>query len=281
MDENEIKRLIDVEIARRRVAGELAKAGKKGGGGAWLRHPLFLTVFAFLVTTGIGGYYDSVLTERAEAREAEAAKHTRAEAREGEAILELQSFVTLVYTRAIRSDLLRSSIVRGSARETPERKQAYDAVFVTWNVELPQNLLMLRELIGVEGRQTVYERAVEQLIAPGFRRVDGCLTKAYDSAVEANYAGLSTDYRSWQCHNLLGRKKWTSMPRGTVNRIRECAHAIMSNMISEIRALTDAEVMSGTVGTEETARIEALIETALLESCPGMTAAGQVAGDEG
>lgn len=149
MTPQEIEKLVDDEVARRRLT-EVLNPPKP----VWetvIRHPLFLTVFAFIVTTIIGGYYDSVLKDRADARAAEERARSQATADAQAAVQGLEHFATLVFERQTFTDLLRSAIARGDGYEARHRKTAYDKLYVRWNVELTLNLRRLRSYLGDSG----------------------------------------------------------------------------------------------------------------------------------
>ena len=63
--------------------------------------------------------------------------------------------------------------------EVRERKKEYDKVFVDWNTNLQVNLFMLRDVVK-ESTYSRFESYVEFGLTPIFRRIDRCLTEAYD-----------------------------------------------------------------------------------------------------
>ncbi|MEO0999430.1 MAG: hypothetical protein AAFW69_02315, partial [Pseudomonadota bacterium] len=97
MSEAEIEALVDAEIARRRVAGALE--GEDGRAARIARHPLFLALVAFLLTTVIGGAYDQLTQARKADEAARDARIAAIEAQVAEGIAELSAFTRLVQAR--------------------------------------------------------------------------------------------------------------------------------------------------------------------------------------
>ncbi|MEM9011573.1 MAG: hypothetical protein AAGE18_10125 [Pseudomonadota bacterium] len=264
--EAEIARLVDAEIARRRAAGLLDPAPKTSAFGRLTRHPLTVAFVAFALTTLLGGWYDGILKNRAERAARLERDIARIQAEEQEAAAKLSAFITLVNERSIRSDLLRSAIVRGAAEEARERKRAYDDVYLRWNVAYPLQIRVLRGLLGEEG-QTIYERAVAEAIAPLFAKTDACLTAAFDLATARGFQ-IGAGFRPAGC-SPEGR--WTDLPRTSTVAVRECANAILTNMRGQIagRALRRQGNAAGEPPPERR-DWAASIEAELLASCPGL-----------
>lgn len=243
MTPEQIEHLVDAEIARRHLDKALEPPAEDTS--AWhgiLRHPLFLTVFAFIVTTVIGGYYDGVLKDRAEAR-----------ANADAAIAELEAFAQLVYERQIRTDLVRSAIFRGNQAEALARKAAYDRIFVQWNTDLHANLLSLRYHLGSD-EETVFEASVVEVIIPAFQRSDTCLTVAYDVSFRAGFPSpppseqitlaandIAADRK--RCGAVEGTR-WASELDSDKNRVRACMNKLVEKMIPLIRGGADYTALS-------------------------------------
>lgn len=238
MDKDAIEKLVDEELARRRVGSAFEPAQKKSIWAGFFRHPLFLTVFAFLVTTVIGGWYDHILKERdAEAQAiAQAASDARDEARA--AVEGLREFATLVFERQTRSDLLRWAVVRGDGAAALKRKDIYDNFYVQWDVELALNLRRLRGYLGDHRRPSVYEIAVETSIAPSFVQTDACLTLAYDTARRLDFpypSPIVPDDPEHKC----AKREWFSLLTENRAVVHECMEEILDNMIPQIRLQAD------------------------------------------
>jgi len=238
MTPEQIQNLVDQEVARRQLDKRLFPPE------TWwqntLRHPLFLTVFAFIVTTVIGGFYDQILSDRERERVQQERNSSLAEEREEEALSELKGFVTLAYERTVRTGMLRSAIKRGSLKEAQTRKSAYDEIFVRWNAELPTNLMTIRSLIGKHAQKTAYESAVERSILPAFSKADLCLTRAFDAFVQSQETGAA--FAPPDCNGGESDLTWSQEIAVANTTARSCTYTIMAHIIFEIRALRNQSV---------------------------------------
>ncbi len=253
MTDDEIKTLVDAELARRRIGA--AFEPPKSVWRTVFRHPLFLTVFAFFVTTIIGGTYDQVLNARAEAK---------AEAEQ--AVAGLREFSTLVFERQTRGDLLRWAVVRGDGAEALKRKEAYDAIYVRWNNTLILNLRDLRAYLGRDSQQSVYEVAVERSIVKSFAETDTCLTHAYDVARRTGFPHPAPTVPSGDDMPCAG-EDWREYLSTRHDQTRQCMITILNNMIPQIRLR-----VSGAPRLSEGAldKARAAIRAQLEGQCPGM-----------
>ncbi len=92
----------------------------------------------------------------------------------------VQNIADLIYERRARGGMVVSSLRRGAELEELRfRKRAYDEVFVEWNKRIQNNVLQIREVIGV-AESTMLERQMQELLVPALAEMDGCLTRGYD-----------------------------------------------------------------------------------------------------
>jgi hypothetical protein len=113
---------------------------------SWLadvsRHPLFLTIVGFVLTSIIGGsltYWFSSLSQ----------EHQIEETTRNSAISAVGDIAELVSERRQRASLLIREIERGAAQKEAEAlKAAYDEAFVRWNVKLPSAILRVKAGLG-------------------------------------------------------------------------------------------------------------------------------------
>ncbi|MEO1492710.1 MAG: hypothetical protein AAFV19_11210 [Pseudomonadota bacterium] len=255
MTDDEIKRLVDDELARRRIGAAFEEP--KSVWRTIFRHPLFLTVFAFFVTTIIGGTYDQILTARAEAK-----------AEADQAVAGLREFSTLVFERQTRGDLLRWAVVRGDAAEAKKRKEAYDAIYVRWNNTLILNLRDLRAYLGRDSQQSIYEVAVERSIVKSFSETDACLTHAYDVARRAGFPHPPPEVPPGADLPCAG-EDWRAYLSTRHDQTRQCMITILNNMIPQIRLRVSGAPRLSEEALE-TARTA--IRAQLEGQCPGMAA---------
>jgi hypothetical protein len=202
-----------------------------------LRHPLFLTLAAFTLTTFVGGTLERKYRNKAEIR-----------ASEVQAIDALNEFITLANSRTVETDLLRSAIRRQSKDEVVERKRNYDAAYKIWNVNFSTNMIRLRSSIAQHpensmDEQGVYEKVVILSIAYNFKQADACITAAYDQSRKSNFGDIS-DFRSSACHNTSSDGQWHEFVRNRTEKVSHCAQALQDFMGREIR-LISAERLAG------------------------------------
>ena len=92
----------------------------------------------------------------------------------------VQNIADLIYERRARGGMVVSSLRRNAElEELRYRKRAYDEVFVEWNKRIQNNVLQIREVIGV-AESTMLERQMQELLVPALAEMDSCLTKGYD-----------------------------------------------------------------------------------------------------
>lgn len=266
MTPNEIQTLVDEEIARRRAEEALPPTN---GPLDWLRHPLMITLFGFLLTTVIGSFYDGRLKEREETRLEDARKVETARAEEAEAMGDLRAFVQMGYERQVRTDLVRSAIGRGMAEEAVRRKKTYDEIYTRWNVEIYPRLLNLRSLSGQDLVQTPYERAVEEAVLPSFGRSDSCLTIAYDTGFRADFPFPAPNDAIRATGKCGKTESWQGYMKTERDRLRTCLSGILSNMAPQIRARA-RDVLAPPLTEAEAARWRHRVEAGLAQACHGM-----------
>lgn len=235
MDEHEIERMVDEEIARRRAAGALASKSTPSVWSTLSHHPLALLIFGFIVTTVIGGGYDQILKERAEDRTRAAHMIEKARSDKEEAIHRLHSYVSLNFDRTVLGERLRFALKDGDGALAQEFRREYDEVYRKSRVELAQDLLMLRSLIGVPDKKSFYETAVQRSIDPALARQATCLFFLYDRARLSGFNALplALDAASWQCQTKAGERWWDKL-KEVETTARICSHAILSNMLGQI-----------------------------------------------
>jgi len=160
------------------------------------RHPLFLALLGFVLTSILGGYLTYWFNYQNQQYGLEASTRNNAI----EAVTDLSNIVN---ERRERAALVISSIRRSaSEEETNARKLAYDESYIRWNAKVPGDLLRIRAGLGVSYRSS-YERYIDGLTnfnillygtdaykllhgqqispQPGlFSAMDDCLTRAFD-----------------------------------------------------------------------------------------------------
>lgn len=238
MDEEKLREIVRTEIDNSSV--RKAVEGLEKPSVSWkdvLRHPLFLTLAAFTLTTFVGGTLERKYRNKAEIRAAET-----------QAINALTDFVTLAYARTVEMDLLRSALKRQSSSEALQRKKDYDAAYKTWNVNFSTNMIRLRSNIAEHPEnsmdvQGIYEAATIQSISAAFREGDQCLTAAFDEARRTNFGDLS-EFKSNFCLNSTQDKPWHLYARDRARRVNRCAETLQELMGREIR-LISAQRMAG------------------------------------
>lgn len=167
MDEKQIASLVDEEIAKRHLAGQLEPAENPRW--RFLRHPLMLTIVGFLLTVGIGGFYDSVLENR---KQAAAERLVAMDAVHG--------LVQAAAERRERGSLVVSGIRRDLAPDRlHDRKSAYDVAYIGWNTNLIPRLSALRHYLDSD-QQNDFEIQMNLNFFPWMGAADNCLTRAYD-----------------------------------------------------------------------------------------------------
>ncbi|MEM6932429.1 MAG: hypothetical protein AAF526_02460 [Pseudomonadota bacterium] len=193
-----------------------------------LRHPAAVTLLGFLLTTFIGSQYDQILNERA-----------RLAAMEQQSVEELEAFAELVYERQVRTDLVRSAVNRRNREEAIARKTAYDAIYVRWNTELYSHIKSLRSLIGREFELTPYDDAIQMAIIPSFVCSDALVTNAYDWSYRTGFE-KKPPVGSITSDSCKGKdtSDWQGFLKRERDRVRNCTHAILDNMLPQIRSLS-------------------------------------------
>ena len=103
----------------------------------------------------------------------------------------VQNVADLIYERHTRARMILSSIRRGAdLDEVRYRKRAYDEVFVEWNKKIQNNVLPIRQAMGVADT-TVLETLMQTMLVPAMSELDTCLTKVYDLRLGSqDYAAL-------------------------------------------------------------------------------------------
>lgn len=226
-----------------------------------IRHPLFLTIVAFCLTTFIGGVYDHILNQRDVAR---------TEARQ--ALDGMREFSTLVFGRQTRSDLVRSAVSRGDGVDARARKAAYDEIYVRWNNTLPLNLSDLRAYVGPRDNSKIYEKAVNQSIRVAFRETDVCLTHAYDVARRAGFPYPAPEVPmqarpggpDGKLTQPCGGEHWYTYLKTRHNRVRACMNTVLNNSVPQIQRLIAGKdlILTDQILDE--------IHTQVAGDCPGM-----------
>ncbi|MEL7468085.1 MAG: hypothetical protein AAFN27_06510 [Pseudomonadota bacterium] len=271
MQADEIRQVIREEVARNQLREVLEEPEKKKIN--WGRHPLVITVAGFVCTALIGNTLEARFAERDKMRVEQERILQKAKEREAEALADLRSFVELAYERQVRSDLVRSAIIRGNKDEAIARKAAYDEVYTQWNIELFPRLKNLRTLANIrqehlKDRQSVFEKAVEYTILPSFGAADWCLTTAYDFSFRADFPHPHDNKlieRGGNCGGI--GESWRGFTNQHRNRVRECIGGILSHMIIEIRHQA-ATVLEEPPSEEMRVERRAEIERKLRKSCP-------------
>lgn len=96
----------------------------------------------------------------------------------------VEGFFESAVVRRQRGDLIRSSIRRDAAlQELIERKTAYDEAYLTFNADYTKALIGLRGGFG-SSRETLFECAINRYVITWYGKLDGCLTHAYDDALD-------------------------------------------------------------------------------------------------
>lgn len=171
MTEEEIKILVDQEMAKRRVAHHFSE--KKSKYETVSRHPAFITVLGFSLTVLVGGWYDSIREGR----------RTLEQARM-EALSAVNALIDSASKRRVYGALLASGMKRGiSSRTLQERKAKYDEAYVSWNMKLTSTVSILRYHLG-SNSENIYEDTLNDYFFPWFATVDMCLTDAFDSYLQ-------------------------------------------------------------------------------------------------
>lgn len=241
MDENHLEKAVDDVLAKRRIEGNLRPP--EGVFVSLLRHPLLLTIFAFFVTTIVGGYYDQVLKQREQERiEAERAQ-TRATKIADEGVARLQQFTGLVFERQTRAQFLEWAVERGNGNEARLRKKIYDDVVVKWHMDLPLTVIQLTGYLATKADKDLFRDLIESKIAPVLDRTDTCLTTAYDEATRRGFPFPPPDAvidQSPDCGDMHW-KDWMETNRAF---IEACVRGILTSMPAAIRR-EEANVRSG------------------------------------
>jgi len=195
-----------LEALRARLMEESSSTTAKssesvGAATSWLanvsRHPLFLTLIGFVLTSILGGYLTYWFNYQNQ-------KHEIDTSTRNNAIAAVSDLSDLVNERRERAVLVISSIRRGAPEtEIDARKLAYDEAYIRWNAKVPGDLLRVRAGLGLSYRSS-YERYIDGLANfnillygtdpdkllhgqqipnnPGlFSIMDACLTKAFDA----------------------------------------------------------------------------------------------------
>ncbi|MEM7747112.1 MAG: hypothetical protein AAF346_02585 [Pseudomonadota bacterium] len=88
-----------------------------------------------------------------------------------------------IYDRRASASLVSSSIKRDAElTELRHRKERYDESYLTWNKNLKANLLRVREVL-VAQEYSYFEQQIEYRLVKVLRRIDSCLTSAYDARI--------------------------------------------------------------------------------------------------
>ena len=238
----DIHTLIREEVERNAISRALQPAPtKRSKLDAMVRHPLFLTLIAFLLTTIIGGAFSAamrqheatLLAEHAalvEAKEKAAARRSEAFREENAAIASLNNFVALVYRRTVVADQMRLALQRNALGEASEHRRAYDQAHMDWNIGLPQNAQELRRLVAVTHEDMYtpnpYEAAAHNVIDQWFGLERACLFSAYDAA-----KGLENEA------TLTCAEPWAETTETASHNVRVCARAILAGISADIRAV--------------------------------------------
>lgn len=171
MNKDDIRDLVDEEIARRAISENFdSHKNSQKGKFSFLSHPLFLVLFGFILTVGIGGTYDRIIQER----------QLEKENRE-RAISAVHDFLRLAAERRVRASLVVSAIRRKVDIEDIEsRKIEYDASYAIWNINLLANMGSIRFMFNERG-QSIFENSMNDEFFPWLQASDKCLTHAFDA----------------------------------------------------------------------------------------------------
>ncbi|MEO1424068.1 MAG: hypothetical protein AAFV09_12975 [Pseudomonadota bacterium] len=264
-DLSRIEALVDEVVTRRALDARLERKGRWD----WLKHPLLLTLVAFLLTTILGTAFDRVLREREMAAEYREEDRASVLAMEADARAAVQDIVRIAYERSLALDLLRSAILRGAAAEAEARKASYDASYMTWNIALPENVQRLRQISnpvdlrlipreegigsssGISAMEAVFEAGESFAFVPSdafewalvgglgqrFRGADACVTAAYDRARVLDFVPLPVFIHD-RCEGLEPGRSWGPLTRDAMFSVRACAYEIgttLDHMISTRR----------------------------------------------
>ena len=143
-----------------------------------LKHPLFLTLTAFALTTGLGTFLSMSIQDATDARARLSADHEAADRTWRDQSDAVNGITVAIFERAAITDLLRSAIRRGVEHEVMERKRIYDEVYLRWNGQMPDTLATLRDLDGRSGGElfTLFDTTILNV----FSGIDGCATEHFD-----------------------------------------------------------------------------------------------------
>jgi hypothetical protein len=253
---DDIRLMIREEVDRSAVRAALAAkdAPAPTRAGAISRHPLFLALIAFIMTTIVGGTFNEAMKQRnldhanheaklLKERDDGRARHERAYQAEKDAIVALGEFVRLVYTRTVAADLLRTAVMRGAPTEATVKKFNYDATYTAWNVGIPQQFHELRRLTAIApddmAQPSPYEIAAFRALDGRFGLADDCLTNAYDAARRTGFPPL-TVFKDKACKTDNTDGAWWVEPENQSHLIHKCTRTILEEISAQVRVLTKA-----------------------------------------
>ncbi|MEM7742631.1 MAG: hypothetical protein AAF409_02875 [Pseudomonadota bacterium] len=238
MTEEDINRVVDAELARRRIGA--AFEPKQGRLSAVLRHPLFLTVFAFVVTTVIGGFYDGIVQDRrAEALAAENARAQRAAEAEL-AVAGVEAIARLAFEINTRARFVAYAVWRGDLESAEERKDALDALSIRWDTEFRLNLMKIRGYLGNHLRGNHYESAFANVVAPSMETMMVCIAAAFDRSRTEGFArmddaALDRPLLPWCASREFPDLGWFDYSMAHYERSGTCTNMILWALSQQIR----------------------------------------------
>lgn len=153
--------------------------GQSGSRKDFLRHPMAIVLVSFLLSGLIGAGFSNWLS--GQTKEAERAR-IQAESRKAA----VQNLSRYVYERRARAEMLASAFRRHApVDEIKDRKKLYDDAYVKWNSNHQANLFLIRDVLQDDDYSYVESVVEFRLVGKIFGPLDGCLTKAYDSALSS------------------------------------------------------------------------------------------------
>lgn len=147
-------------------------------------HPITLMVVGFVLTGVVGTIFSTYLSDAynkaAEERAEKQAAVDEARRKKDERQRIVRQISKVIYARRTRAIMLASAIRRDKRASVLRRKIDYDEAYFAWNRDIQSNLLEIRSLSRSE-TYSEFEAIFEQGVTNVFRRIDRCLTNAYDS----------------------------------------------------------------------------------------------------
>lgn len=243
-DRQNIRALIAEELLRPEIQDLLRKHRGGDRGFSWdrvLRHPLMLSLFAFLLTGIVGTLISAQIDRGNRERQARQLAAERAYKTEADIAEDIGKFVRSVYRRSLAGDLLKSAIERRSSSEILPRKRAYDEAYFEWNTLQPDFLYSLRKswdpFSRDMARESPFGLAVYSYVTSDFTAIDACVTRKFDE----NVRQITGD----DSHKNAGGQGcsggWEEI-NGRSTRVRYCALTIWTLALERLRIRTNREI---------------------------------------